>query len=563
MGKAIRILLSAILVSISITGCRTEGLGTEEDSLGERLKIIKNTYEVMDQGPVKGGILRLFSTTPDTLNPVATRNKHVREFSCLVFESLVALGKDQKPVPVLSDWWEVSSDSLVWTFHVRENVFWHDGSPLTAEDVEFTIESILKSDDENLYKRNLQGVVTFAAVDRHTIKVALKKPNSFFAELMTFPIISKQYSEYVSGLWTIGKLKPVGTGPYKYESNEGNKTIRLVENDNWWNGDNDELDSKRLPYISQIEIKIYKSGNEEMAAFQSDQIDVAFIEDSDYEKYSGRSDLIIKKLTGRDFEFLAFNLKNPALAEKPVRKAIESSIDKNAIIDSLFQGRVTAADIPVIPGSWILDRVVPKDVYDPVRVREILENDGWKHEKGRWTKTLNWKKIPLDFEIIVNDDNDVRIKVAEQIAEYLREAGINARITLFKWEEMMERINKGKFDMAVLGCRIPVIPDISYLYSIQYNTPYLLPDINAARNISGYNNVEVADLVTRIFSEKSEETRKALFYNMYEIIRDDVPYIGLYFYNNAVLYNRNIRGELDPYIWNRFNNVSKWYIPVR
>ena len=107
---------------------------------------------------------------------------------------------------------------------------------------------------------------------------------------------------------------------------------------------------------------------------------------------------------------------------------------------------------------------------------------------------------------------------------------------------------------------MPPFPDISYLISDPYIPYHPYANNSVATNIAGYYNEEVNSLISRIFSENNLETRKILFNDVRNIIHEEVPYIGLYFYNNIVFYNKKIRGNLEPLTWNKYNNIIEWYI---
>lgn len=561
--KRLLIIITTLLLLLSVlSACQTQD---EFDKLQQEEANI-NPYDnddIMDKGPVNGGILKLFSTVPDTLNPLMTSNAYVKDFSSLIYESLVSVDQNQKPVPVLSDRWSISSDGLMWTFHIRDNVFWQDGISFTAEDVEFTFESILNSSINSVYKGNLRNITTFAALDRKTFRIVLNKPNSFTAELLTFPIISKKQYGGVEMSKPALDIKPIGTGPYCFEEYKGGKSIRLKANRKWWQSSGKDGESTDLPHIEGIEVKIYKNSRDAINAFQARDVDIASIESVDYDKYSGRSDLIIKKYPGRNFEFITFNLANPLLSDKNLRQAIAGAIDKEKIMNNIMAGRVVSAEIPVIPGTWLYDSSPVTGMPNIPKIKENLLKNGYKEDSRGIFKIINGVRKPLNFEIVINEDNPVRSKLAAEIGIQLKTLGINTKITTLKWEEEFKRINTGKFDMVILGCRIPSIPDISFLYSSSYLPLNAAYDADMGRNIAGYDNPEAQQYMERIFNETDEARRKALFINMKSLLSDDVPYIGLYFSNNAVLYSRRVRGNINPHVWNKFNNIAEWYLPEK
>lgn len=520
----------------------------------------KNSDSVLDMGPVKGGILKIFSTYPDTLNPVITNNKYVKDFTGFIFESLVRLDKNQKPIPLLSDGWEVTDNGLVWNFHIRDNVYWHDKVKFTAYDVEYTFNYILKNSIYNSYKDNLQNVTTFAAVDDNNFRIVLKKPNSFTAELMTFPILPRHLTDKNSVLLS-KEYKPIGTGPFKLYSYEENKRIVLEANPDWWYTAGSEDISEKLPYIDQIYVELYDNSAYAVGAFQTRDVDVNFNDTVDYDKYYGRYDLTIKKYTGNRFEFISFNMNNPLLSDVSVRQAISYTVNKEKIIGKLLPEKAVAADIPIVPGSWLYDTNIISYSPSIAKAKSILEEAGWQEENGIFYKRINWVKTPLKLELLVNDDNELRKLIAYEIKEQLAEAGFDIQVKEMNWEELIKKVDKKDYDMVLMGCSAPSVPDISFLYSAPYIPDYSSPESVRGRNIAGYSNPKVDNYIARIYSENDDDRKRALFINMRNIIIEDAPYLVLFFYNDAVLLNRNISGNIQPHAWDKFNSIARWYLP--
>ena len=563
----IRVMAVILILSIcpALVSCQlySDNPELEKMDLGSNSGIYKNNDDVMDRGPVKGGTLDLFSTIPDTLNPLLTKNTFVSDFLSFVYEGLVRLDEKQRPVPVLSDTWSVSSDGLIWNFHIRDGVLWNDGSALTAEDVEFTVESLLNARMDSVYKRLLQNVTTFAAVDSSNFKLVLRKPNSFTAEMMTFPILPGYLAEKV---YAPGNFKPVGTGPYKFVSYTENRSVILERNEDWWYpdtlDDNKDDNKKEFMYIDQINIKLYNSPEDAINAFQTCDIDAACVNVDDFNKYDGRTDLVIKKYLSRDFEFLAFNLYNPVFADVSVRKAVAAAIDKEKILSDVLYGHGAVADLPINPDSWLLEEQSAEKETAGKQPRDILLEGGWKENEAGFYKTFAGVKKKLEIELQVNKENNRRIMIAEKICEQLNKSGIKSTVVVTPWKELFNLIDTKKFGVAYTGCRITQVPDISFLYSNTYLPLFYPVQEDAGRNISGYDNAEVNSYIDMIFKENDQDKKKKLFSDMKKIIDEDSPYIGLFFLNNAIIYRKSVRGSLEPYIWNRYNDITGWYLPA-
>lgn len=505
---------------------------------------------IEDKGPVRGGTIKLFSTIPDTLNPIFTKNSHVKNFSSLVYEPLIKLDSNQKCVPVLSDKWTVSEDLLTWTFHIRENVFWHDNVPLTAEDVNFTFQIITDVNLQSIYKENLKNVISFSVVDKNNFAVVLKQIDSFTPELMVFPILPKHYFDGENMSITPKNMSPLGTGAYKFVVyNQGN-TIEFTRNEKWWNAKNKDSKLPDLPYVDNIVVNIGNNSSEGAKRFQTRDIDILSLEYGDSSKYSARRDLIFQKYPSKKFDYLALNLKSSFLWSKAVRQAIACAINIDGIISKTLGGNAIASDFPVIPDTWLNKSDTVAYDYNIENAKKILNQDGWTEIQGIMYKNIYGVSRPLKLQLAVNDDNKTRVKVANDIKNNLKDVGIDVEIKLMSWEEEMNIVSKKWYDMALMGVEITSIPEISFMYSTY-----------GGFNSAGYSNQTVDNLLEQIKKEANSATKEEFFKKMKEIITDDVPYVGLYFYHNAVVYNNRIRGEMSPNFWNVYNDINRWYLP--
>jgi len=574
LSKKITAIIILILYAFVLCACNSatwsDLLQIEQYSGDGTDNLNKADYDILDSGPVSGGTLNLFSTEPDTLNPLLTKNIYVADFLGFIYEGLTYLNEKQKAVPLLSDEWTVSDDGLTWNFHIREGVRWHDGQNFTAEDVEFTFQTLMTPGINSVYSPLLHNISTFAAVDSYNFKIILKKPNFFTAEMMTFPILPKHLSLNINILSKTEDFKPVGTGPYKFVSYAQNKNAVLTANDNWWYLGAAGITTKDSMYIKTININIFRSYKDAMAALQEGKIDVAEIKSGDFEKYNGRTDLVMKKYTSRDFEFLALNINNPILEDIYVRKAITLAIDKDRLVSNTLLGEAVVSDLPVMQESWINDAreassaeaVETAGIYEVSSAKtpdEALEMGGWKKNQQGYYKVIGGVRKYLKLEVIVNKNNSVRANTAREVCNMLQKAGIDASCVELEWNEYLTRLNTSKFDIAMTGVRVPQIPDISFLYSESYISNPLPIKNESASNISGYFNLEADENIAAMYASKDPERVKEIFNDTANILLNDSPYIGLYFLREAMVYSRNIRGPLAPYVWKRYNDIIYWY----
>jgi peptide/nickel transport system substrate-binding protein len=233
------------------------------------------------------------------------------------------------------------------------------------------------------------------------------------------------------------------------------------------------------------------------------------------------------------------------------------AIDKVKLIDKIIPGEAIAADLPVIPDTWLYESNALSYTASVKNAKDLLVQNGWKEDltTGTMYKMVGGVYRKLELELLVNEDNDVRFRVAEMIASQLEACGIKIAVKKMKWEDELKKINNKTYDMALLGLSIPDYSDISYAFSSDSHV----------FNTSGYKNPEVDGYLKQIKSENDDAKKKSMFFNMRSIISDEMPYIGLYFYNHAVLFNKRVRGDLSSYQWSKYNDITKWYItaPVR
>ncbi len=568
MRKAIKILSLIFIAAILLSACT---VNLERKKPVEQ-EYYEDKYDVIDKGPVKGGSIRLFTTPVDTLNPILTNNAQVQDFLGLVFEGLYVLDYSQQPVPLLVQSSTLSYDSLTLTIKLRENVKWHDKMPFKAEDVVFTINTIMDKKVNSVYQKNVQYIETATAQGNNTVILKLKQPYSFIENELTFPIIPAHYfvNEKLTDKKSKVNLMPIGTGPYSLNSFDEKTGVKLTINSDWWNAegvagksdrtpistgnenDGNSTSVKKLPYLSTVDIKILNDSQSANAAFQARDIDVLPAFYDEFRKYISRTDMVLKRFPGRNYEFLTLNIKKGPLVDKRLRNAVDIFLDKKQLVDTAASGIAVPAEIPVQPNSWVyqlMDTGVDKSLDD---AKALMVQSGYVQDaKHKYIKKATKKSIVL--KLIVNEGNALRFNTASEIATQLGKNGINVEVTKLPWEDYKKALNSGAYDMALTGYRISSVPDLSFAYSST--------EIESGLNTAGYSNPVVDEYLQKILATRSRDLQADLYTDLLKTVLDDRPYIGLYFLNESMMYSKNIRGTVNPYVWNKYNDISKWYLP--
>ena len=568
--KAFKLLSLIFVAAIFLSACT---VNLERKKPAEK-EYYEDKYDVIDKGPVKGGSIRLFTTPVDTLNPILSNNAQVQDFLGLVFEGLYVLDYAQQPVPLLAASSTLSYDSLTLTIKLRENIKWQDKMPFKAEDVVFTINTIMDKKNNSVYSKNVQYIETATAEGNNTVILKLKQPYSFIKHELTFPIIPAHYfvNEKLTDKKSKVNLAPIGTGPYSFNSFNEETGVKLIINDGWWNAggangttdrikvtdkagnksDGQSTNGKKLPYISSIEIKILNDSQDANAAFQARDIDVlpAFYED--YRRYIGRTDIILKRYPGRNFEFLTLNIKKGQLSDKRLRNAINLFLDKKQLVEAAAPGIAVPAEIPVQPNSWVYQLIGEGESRSLDDAKALMHESGYVQDsKNKYIKKAT--KKPLTLKLIVNEGNALRFNTATEIATQLGKQGVTVEVTKLSWEDYKKAMITGAYDLALTGYRISSVPDLSFAYSST--------EIDSGLNTAGYSNPVVDEYLQKILATRSSELQAELYTNLFRTVLDDRPYIGLYFLNESMMYSKNIRGAVNPYVWNKYNDISRWYLP--
>lgn len=460
----------------------------------------------------------------DKINPVLTQNKDVQYIDKLIFNSLVNVSKDFKIESDLAQ--EISKiNDKTYIIKIKENVVWHDGTSFTTEDIAFTIEG-LKSKN-TLYKQNVEKIIKTEIIDKNTIKIFLEEPVSFFEYMLNFPILAnhaynKQTLEPTTNI-------PIGTGDYK--------VVKINENEIQLEKSNTNLNEK----IDIINIKLCKDIKEVYSKFSKQELDLILTQNIYYEEYIGTIGFNTEVSKGREFDYLAINNEKKLLQNKEIRKAIYYAIDKKEIIYNVYNNKYIATDFPLDYGCYLYQNGENQDDYNLNNAKGILTEAGWTYRNNSWVK----QNSKLEFNLIVNNENQKRVMVAELVKEQLEKIGIKINIIKVSNNGFKNYLKNKNYDIILTGNVISIYPDLTSYFG--------------ENNLSNYNNQEINQILKEINNIENEELLKQKYNRIYEIYKEEMPFISLYNNSNFLLYKRTLKGDLSNNWYNIFYNIENWY----
>ncbi|QWG61741.1 ABC transporter substrate-binding protein [Bacillus mycoides] len=458
-----------------------------------------------------------------------------------IFAPLVGLDKEGKPIPILAKKWDISEDQLTYTFHLKDDLKFSDSSPLTADDVAFTLTLLhdpTYSGATDISQTAIKGgqaykegkatsIEGIQVIDPKTITITTEKVNAQTLSLIGGEVISKAYygKEYKQGnLEYLKELygKPMGAGAYKLDKYIPGQEVRFVANENYFEG---------KPKIEHFIYKITK-GDTKLQQFQAGEVD--------YDGFTTNAETIeqLKELgfanvnvyTGSSYGYIKMNYKKSYFKDKRVRQAFIYGLERQKVIDTYFQGYASLVNVPITPVSWAYtEEGINKYEYNLEKAKKLLDEAGWKAGSDGIREKDGQKLKVSYFASSVSKINDVMIPVMK---EDYKKIGVDFNPEYMDFNTMISKVIKGDYDLAMVST--PMIDDPSGTIEEFVST--------SKRNYDGYHNPKVDELAKQALETLDIEKRKEIYKKLYQELSEDPPVI---FLNNSKVvsaHNARIQG---------------------
>jgi peptide/nickel transport system substrate-binding protein len=482
----------------------------------------------------KGGTLNLIvQPEPPTLHLGVNRLGPTSFVATKIYEGLLTYTPDLKPAPKLAESWEISPDGLIYTFRLRDNVKWHDGTPFSAKDVLFSFKEFLPQ----LYFRArqiLQEVAEISAPDDRTVVFRLKQPFPGFIYSLGASggtIVPSHLYEGVKDLRNApANAQFIGTGPFKFVEWRKGSFIKLARNP-------DYRDSER-PYLDEIFFHIIPDANSRAVAFETGKVDALRSGDVENFDIPRLAQLPGTELTEAGWEFLQpigyihFNNRHKPLDDARVRRALTHAIDREFIIQTIFAGFGKPTNGPLSRLSAFKDTAAEvKYPFDPALAAKLLDEAGYRAKAGgiRFEVSL----LPLPY-------GELWQRQAEYVREALGAVGVKANIVSTDVPGWFKRITT--FDYDIAHNFVYVSPDPSLNMSQAYATVEGDNAGTSGANVQGYSNPKVDELLAQAAHENDLPKRKALYSELQRIITSDAPLIWTHDIVFPTVYRAKVHG---------------------
>ena len=505
------------------------------------------TVVVGTVGEIIGGFMSL--TTADH-----TAAQH-QQFVNLM--PLIDYDEELQPRPYLAESWEVNDSTTELTFHLRHDVFWHDGEPTTARDVAFTY---LRATDPRTVFPNVSYFANYVlgeegveVVDDYTVKVRLRPHSDYMDPWRMLAILPEHLlgdvpPEALQG-HPYGERCPVGNGPFVFEEHRQDDHWTFAANPGF-PGDlggrpfMDRYVFRYIPDQSTLLNELTTGGVDVYVAPRPDQLD----------QLLASPGVHLVQAPSRDFLFVGWNSRRPQLADARVRRALTMATDRKQIVDALLLGYGTVANSTLLPLHWAYDPAQPSALpFDRGRARALLDEAGWSDRDGDGVRE-NADGVRLSISLLYNQGNQERQRIAEIMQVQLRDVGIEARPEVMEWGSLVARItepDQRDFDGVVMKWVGEFrVDDTGLFHSSQVDGLYAY---------SGTRNPELDRIMDSlaVITDHDEAGRLWARYEM--VLRDEQPYTFLYFMDRLLGVRDRVQGlHLDPR--GEWVNVKDWWL---
>jgi peptide/nickel transport system substrate-binding protein len=457
--------------------------------------------------------------------------------------------KTLESVPDSAKSWTISDDKLTYTFMLRDDLVWSDGTPMTSADYKWTFDQAIKPENKYPYVSNLQEIHSYEAPDPRTIVVKLKEPIVVGIETAdAVTPLPKHVWEKLD--WSDPQKNPqimaptIGSGPYLLQEWQKDSRAVFVANEKYYDG---------RPLIDTVTYRIVPSSEIAYQMLKTGEVDYAGFTPENYADAKKLPNVTVYEWwpAAASWMYLGFNLRRPPLQDVEVRRALAHAIDRDAIAEHVMLNLARPTYSAFTPSSWVYNPDVPRYDFDPEKAKSLLDQAGWKPGTGGIRQKDGQ---PLKLKVIFGPNTS---KTAERVVTIAQQAwgdiGVQVEVTGMEWGTYLAQLRGEPFDWDVnFGVWSSTI-EPHFMNQIWREDS--IPSLNAG----AYVNRRVEELFNQGVREFDREKRIKIYQEIQTILSTDAPYVFLTFNLSYVGINSRI-GGIEPTPIGIGYNRERWYI---
>lgn len=461
-------------------------------------------------------------TSPKTLDPRLSTDVASARVQQLLFNALIKKDKQSNLIPDLAESWTIVDDKT-YRFKLRKNVQFHDGTLLTARDIKANFDAVISESLASPRKSAYDKLASISIIDDHTIVFETTEPFAPFLVNMILGILPEKEAEKIAQNESV---QFIGTGPFKLNESSTDDQIVLDAFPDHFQGS---------PELDQVLFKVVPDDGIRLMELEKGSID--FIENNvppdALKSLRENPEFTVVSAPGTSYYYMGFNLRltDLATADVTVRKALAMALNRAAVIEHILGGLASAATSLLPASHWAFNPDIPSIPFDPVKAGELLDQAGYP---------LNEDGVRFQIEFKVSQNKQSR-KLAEIIQSQWAAIGVTVKIQSLEWGTFYSDIVKGNFQSYVLSWVGVTDPDI---YHSIYHSHAVPPN---GRNRAHYSNPELDILLDTARTELDPNKRRQLYFEVQQIISQDLPCVSLWHTHNVAVMKSDIKGfELYP-----------------
>jgi len=467
-----------------------------------------------------GATLNLPGGEPPTLDPALTQDATSATYIVEIFSGLVTLSRDLEVVPDIAENWELSDVGTTYTFHLRDDVKFHDGKPVTAQDFKYSIERACDPATRSVVADTYLGDIVGAqaklrgqadeisgvvVIDEHTLEITIDSPKAYFLSKLTYPTAFAVDQENVEGPAQPWTDKPNGTGPFSLAEYELGLRIVLERNEAYYGA----------PQPALERVNFVLAGGSAMTMYETGELDAVPVGLADIERVLDPSNPLNEELSITlpmlSIFYIGFNVEKPPFDDQKVRQAFNYAIDKDKYVEVVWKKMQLKADGILPPGMPGYNEDLQGYPYDPEKARQLIA-------ESKYGAASNLPEITLN----VSGGGGAAARQVSAIVEmYKQNLGVDVAIQQTEWATYLWDLRAHRYQMFGLTAGwIADYPDPQDFLDILFHS-------ESRNNDSVYSNPEVDRLLEQARGEQDSEKRMELYQQAEEMILEDAPIVPL------------------------------------
>ena len=458
------------------------------------------------------------------------------EINSLLFAGLTAHNEKNEVAPGLAESWKWDDATKTYTFKLRDGITFHDGEPLTASDVKFTLDVIMDEKNASEIVSNYEDITDINVDDDRKISITLSETNAAFPDYMTIGILPEHMFKGTDIAGDDFNQNPIGAGPFKFSKWDMGQSITMEKFTDYYQGE---------PKLDKVIFKIVEDYDQRALQLKSGDLDFAQITPKASNEIKSVDGLEVNIMNTADYRGIMYNFNNEFWKEnKELIPALSYAIDREAIIESVLLGYGQVAYSPLQKGEYN-DPGMEQYEYNPQKAEKLIKDAGWTKGKSGF-----FEKEGKELAFVINNGqgDQVRIDMSNIAAQNLQDIGVNATV------EVQAEVDWEKQDSYLIGWGSPFDPD---------DHTYKVFGTGQAANYSGYTNKKVDKLLTEGRQHEGKDQRIEFYTEFQQELAKDPAYTFIAYIDAIYAGVDNLSGIMSNTVLGHhgvgvFRNIHEW-----